>query len=631
MSGWRFLPNPGDEEEGLGHAGIETYKGSPYPGIARECSQNSLDAAVRAADGASQPVRLVFRHITLSPSEVPGLESLREALKDCLRHAEASGRKKEIDFFRRAVSSASQSKIPVLAVEDYGTTGLIGPSEPGRPFYALVKSSGVSQKAGPGAGGSFGIGKNAAFAISSLRTVFYSTLYGDGAKKVHLAQGKSILISHSNGAEKKRATGYWGAHGYGAVEGVEHIPPWLVRSEVGTTVASLGFVEQENWHWQVTESLVRNFFSAVNAGAVTFSVHSAAGDVLEITSETIPALFSQGEVLCAADDAGTSEDLQFSAAMFSALRSSETVSEERDFSNLGRFRLRLLQGDRLPKRVGILRNGMYICDNLKKFNHPLARFSLSRDFVGILEPIDHSACAMVREMENPKHDELSADRFDDLKAGNRIRRSMKEVGQWVRDLIKATTSRPTDAEVLLDEMNQFFCKPGDTAKIADPTQVNTDPERIKIVLKDGASRAVGSGPSGESGSSGGEKKAGSKGGRTTGASEGKGRGSQGGRGGRSIAFASLRNAVSSAGGAKVRLVSFTPEASGSALLELSAVGVSTDEPLALVSIDGKSCGKRPRISLEAGRRVQLSVEFDQAYVGPISLVLVRPEEGSNED
>lgn len=35
MTSWNFLPNPGREEEGLGHAGIETFKGSPYPGIAQ--------------------------------------------------------------------------------------------------------------------------------------------------------------------------------------------------------------------------------------------------------------------------------------------------------------------------------------------------------------------------------------------------------------------------------------------------------------------------------------------------------------------------------------------------------------------------------------------------------------------
>lgn len=70
--GWEFLPNPGGEEEGLGHAGIETFKGSPYPGIARECSQNSLDAAAVA----EWTVHLVFRHLSIPAADVPDLAGL---------------------------------------------------------------------------------------------------------------------------------------------------------------------------------------------------------------------------------------------------------------------------------------------------------------------------------------------------------------------------------------------------------------------------------------------------------------------------------------------------------------------------------------------------------------------------
>ncbi|WP_198422782.1 hypothetical protein, partial [Stenotrophomonas maltophilia] len=114
----------------------------------------------------------------------------------CLSHAKQKKRKKETEFFTRAAALVEQKTLPVLLVEDYGTTGLRGPAVEGSPFHALVKSSGVSQKNVADAGGSFGIGKNAAFAISSLRTVFYSTRYTDDqGNDCHLAQGKSILIS----------------------------------------------------------------------------------------------------------------------------------------------------------------------------------------------------------------------------------------------------------------------------------------------------------------------------------------------------------------------------------------------------------------------------------------------------
>ena len=50
----RFLPNEAWEKEGLGDAGIETFRDTPYASCAREAGQNSRDAA------KVQPVRITF-------------------------------------------------------------------------------------------------------------------------------------------------------------------------------------------------------------------------------------------------------------------------------------------------------------------------------------------------------------------------------------------------------------------------------------------------------------------------------------------------------------------------------------------------------------------------------------------
>lgn len=524
---------------------------------------------------------------------------------------------------------AAQSHIPVLAVEDYGTTGLVGPAEPGKPFYALVKSSGVSQKADAHAGGSFGIGKNAAFAISSLRTVFYSTVYSNAGERNHLVQGKSILVSHSEEGLSKRANGYWGAPNYGPVVGTDGLPDWLIRSENGTTVATVGFIDEEDWNWQVVESLVRNFFSAITAGSVRFTVHGSRGEPVEITAANVESVLALPEVLAAAETAGTVEDLAFSRAMLAALTSEAPNSEEKEFPYVGKLRIRLLQGDGFPKRVGILRNGMYIADNLKHFGHPLARFALSRDFVAIVEPADLEASARIREMENPKHDEISAERFDDLVQRDRIRRSMKKVGQWIRDVIKATTTKPAEGEILLDEMNRFFSKPGENPPVQDPTAPDTDPERIKISPRTARERGVGAGPDGASGSGGGVKESTTEGGRTSGGRRGGGRGAQGGRGGRNISYSSLRNVLAESSASQKRIISFTPNGSGPAVLELSAIGVSGDEHLGVAMIGGVPCKRSPSITLTEGKRERLEVTFDRPYSGPIGMVLSVAEEKSD--
>ena len=54
--GWNFPSNNFGTVNGIGEAGIETFKGSPYKSLAREICQNSLDAKI----DNGQPVRVEF-------------------------------------------------------------------------------------------------------------------------------------------------------------------------------------------------------------------------------------------------------------------------------------------------------------------------------------------------------------------------------------------------------------------------------------------------------------------------------------------------------------------------------------------------------------------------------------------
>lgn len=620
MTGWKFLPNPGLEEEGLGHAGIETFKGSPFPGVARECSQNSLDAAAKGQDQEASTVHLVFRLLDVPAGDIPGLQDLASSLRACLSHAKKKKRKKETEFFTRATALVDQKSLPVLLVEDYGTTGLLGPADEGSPFHALVKSSGVSQKNVADAGGSFGIGKNAAFAISNLRTVFYSTLYTDDrGRECHLAQGKSILISHDD-REPLRATGYWGNAKYQPVDEIAELPKWLRRTETGTTVASIGFAQTDGWQWLITESLVRNFFSAIRDGSIRFSVISPSEQNIQIDAMTVFDLFKNPLVQAAAESTGTADDLAFSGAMLDALCSEASTVDVYEAPDSGKFTLTLLQNEGLPRRVGILRNGMYIADNLSHFGHSLRRFSLSRDFVAVLKPDDRETSARVRDMESPRHDEISADRIDDERLRRKLKTAFKKVGNWVRQYIRESTTVAAESDVLLDEMNQFFASTGGEQPIADPNTMDDNPERPTVRKKlTKQTPRTGQGDGGESGSSGGQKP-GSKGtGATTGNRKGPGRGAVGGRGGRSITYTNLRNSVSDAG--TTRLVSFTPEATAEAVLELSAVGVASDEALTIIGLNDTPSSHAPKISVKAGTRISIKINLSRPYLGPISVVL----------
>src|SRR5690606_13417741 len=86
-------------------------------------------------------------------------------------------------------------------------TGLSGEdSERDSAWFNLVKSVGSTTK-DDDQGGSFGIGKGAPFAASTLRTCFYSTLNERGQ---NVFQGVAQLVSHKKGDDVMRGIGSYG-------------------------------------------------------------------------------------------------------------------------------------------------------------------------------------------------------------------------------------------------------------------------------------------------------------------------------------------------------------------------------------------------------------------------------------
>ena len=89
-----FLKNYADEDEGLGDAGIETFRDTPYVSTARECGQNSKDA------GERQPIYLKFDLFEINASELPSRDKLIESIAACLDKAVTNDDEKESDFFQ---------------------------------------------------------------------------------------------------------------------------------------------------------------------------------------------------------------------------------------------------------------------------------------------------------------------------------------------------------------------------------------------------------------------------------------------------------------------------------------------------------------------------------------------------
>ena len=205
MQNWNFPTNNYSEIIGIAGSGVETFKGTPIKSLAREICQNSLDAALEN----NEPTRIEFRAFDLDPRQIPDYNGLKDALERALvfwsqqKHSNTAK-----SFFKQALTVMQKPKITCLRISDFNTSGLIGSCEEyNSPWCNLTKSSGASDKSGSN-GGSFGIGKFAPYACSSLRTVFYSTSDKEG---VVASQGVSRLASFKNKKnETTQGIGFYG-------------------------------------------------------------------------------------------------------------------------------------------------------------------------------------------------------------------------------------------------------------------------------------------------------------------------------------------------------------------------------------------------------------------------------------
>lgn len=611
-----FLPNQAGESEGLGDAGIETFRDNPYASCGREAGQNSADAAV------DHPVRMTFDVLEVATSDLPGVTVLTDTVERCLA---AASQEKDEDFFAHAKSLLDLPVIKVLRISDFNTKGLAGPSgEEGTPFHSLLKGAGVSNNKTETSGGSFGIGKNASFAVSDLQTVFYSTAYVDGTKELRFAaQGKCRMVSHVDGnGMKRRATGYWGnPDGYVAIEDPMATPEWMRRTEVGTSIFCAGFRQTNGWAWSIAYSLLTNFFAALLRNKMAFEIN---GGEIKLNHNTVAAMFEDPRIMAAAEADGQKSQLDFSRDLFRCLTSPEATEIEQEVHGLGAMRFRILVGDGLPKRVGIVRNGMLITSELQQFGDKLQRFVGTREFVAFVEPVSSSASKLMKSIENPRHDSFSANRLSDPQKRQAAENAMKQLIKDLRQQIEQAASIDEDDELTIDELARFFAE---EASGSPPPAADAEDDPEKYVYKPARKlkkRAMRTQENAGEEGGGGDKKTTSKGGSRSGNQKGPGTGS-GGKGTMGkvppLKLRGLRTAIPSGDVNPLRrTIWFTPSVTGAAVVQLEATGLNTGEPLPVVAASAGAVHKgKVKLEITEGVRIALEVTFDAPYAGPLEV------------
>lgn len=609
MSKIRFLKNEANKVEGLAYAGFETFRGSPYTSCARETGQNSRDAA-----SGSAPVQVAFNLRNIPRSEIPFADQLQHSIACCLASARDEKTKSHLE---RARAHIMAPMLKVLEIADLNTTGLTGPvNDESSVFAALVKGDGITNKSDPTSAGSYGIGKNAAYAVSDLQTVIYSTCYQEAqAKEISFAaQGRLRLISHTDGEEKLSAEGYWGKDDFMPITNRWEVPSWVARESIGTSIFSVGFHEQDRWADRMRLSLATNFFLAIRRNEIEFSV-----DDVKLNQPSIESILDSSplaEIAAASDEIAS---LERAKRLMLCVSSDAATQHKISVKGLGEFDLHLLIAEDMPREIHILRNGIYICDNFGKFGLPMRAFRGTREYIAVLEPARSEAgkkpSQLLKQLENPAHDAFEPERIVDPSAQQAARQQIKELINKVRATIKGVAKMEDIDHSHLDELSHLFAAGGNSN--APGAGDETDPERFQYgEARRSARKRV---------SIGGERKAKVRRGKETGQHDRKkadksGRSSKRPGGVRSVTLNQVRSKVPQGADDFSRTIFFTPDTSGNVEIAIAASGLTDDVELSLADVSaGTVVNGRLRATLVKGQRTAVQVTFSEPFAGPIEI------------
>ena len=143
---WTFPSVPKCEEKGLNDSGVEMFRGDTIVSLAREICQNSLDAAIRPADGTEPgPVEIEFSLFDLQASDFPAFDEFKDAMARSRDYWKENDQ--AVRFFDEMEPDLNAKVLHCLRISDANTTGLTGVHAPdsssGSAWHSLVMSSGV--------------------------------------------------------------------------------------------------------------------------------------------------------------------------------------------------------------------------------------------------------------------------------------------------------------------------------------------------------------------------------------------------------------------------------------------------------------------------------------------------------
>ena len=432
-------------------------QGGALSNLARENIQNSLDA--HDPKKPEEAVEILFEKTSLELSEknIPGIDELEQIFKDhCKYQEERSDRDTRDDIIatRKFFEDNKNKKIDVIKISDSNTTGLEGANESNSKFDNLVFSEGSSLKEGPG-GGSFGVGKNAPFAISPLRTVIYSSTYiNDKNEKEHALSIKSILgacpIDGSEGEFFNNKVFLTDDNNNGITDKKLIEQKGFLRNEVGTDIYILGIKEIQGFDVNdfvkyLAKEISENYFLSIFRKNLICTIKDDQGYGTTIDYKNIEDRLEENYKLFSRKSDGTAAHFPnlnrynkpSSYLFFQALKEG-AIFEEREIPFLGKVQLHLafLPKDTDGNIIQSVSHVMRMREILMKVNNHNPSLRYDKSYVSIITVTDEDGSINAAALENERHDIWSLGNVGNPQVREELSKALKAIDKWLDEILK---------------------------------------------------------------------------------------------------------------------------------------------------------------------------------------------------
>lgn len=292
---------------------------------------------------------------------------------------------------------------------------------------------------GEDSGGSYGIGKNAPYVCSQLRTVFYNTFAQDQCKAF---QGTTRLMSHAN-ADGTATVGTGFYYEISTQKPIEindncELRDLFQRQQYGTDVVMIAFEKRDGWQDYIERAIIRNFFIAIHEEKLVVKID----DNRVIDADHLEEIIDK--------QSKVADDIKLIKELYMARTQNNYPVQYNSFTHEIEHEVELFirLDESFNRKIAELRNtGMIIRIRGK---------NVSKAYSAVMIVRGKKLNSILKGMEPPKHDKWDPDIMADESLKKIGRKLRGEVIKWVNDVIDEACKSDATDEIDPDGMSQYL-------------------------------------------------------------------------------------------------------------------------------------------------------------------------------